>query len=375
MSINTMLKYIKKNSSSANSKYSTESFSDFNDFSFSEETAVALINIQKDNSYSFEHWDNIVREKINESILMSHMALEPIRERNNQKAMIRDLRSKKFSTEDCNKIIEIMSMEGIGEFAKNIGKRAIAVIEKIIEALAGFKRMIGRIIRSPWTKPQSKLFVDYSSKMSEILSKVPTTEKRSLKPYSISFKNIDERIKEIIDAANKLESKAASLDGSNIPTPSSIKEIFAFADSSVKNDDDSATSLVNKWFFGQTKVPKNQEIEIKKVLENDAFQACSNKFLNALNRINEGADRLMRCCGKLIKAIKNSDTLDKDATDAQKEEQKKRREALTEIQSKAIFAQSVMRAMFNCSLAYRTNVYKAAKAAIALVEKKPKEKK
>lgn len=355
------------------SKYSTESLNDLSNLEVSEECAVALINIQKDNSYSYEHWNNKVLNTYNEAVLMSHLSLEPIRDRNRKKKMIKDMRNRSFSIEQCNQVIEIMSMEGIKEFGQRMWDLAIKGWEKLLELLAQLKRWIGRVIRAPFTKPQVDLYNQYKDKIASVVAKVPANTTRKLLPYTVN--NSDNlkpnQIKQMI---NDLKSGLKDFDFTGDPDKKDFV-VTINKDITLSNTEagDSPQELVNKYFFGTKKVPSKKEVDIREILLSNRFSILSKEVLDDLDKINQVADGLMRVVGKKIKEGKEKIKKDVDLKNMSQEEKEKYKKDLklnAKQRNGALAYVSFLRAFVNACFSYRSTVYKAAKAAIAIAENK-----
>lgn len=390
MSISKTLlnQYRRQNQSS---KYSVESLNDLSSFEVSEDCAVALINIQRDNSYSYEHWNNKVLNAYNEAVLMAHLSLEPLRDRNRKKKMIADMRRRSFSIEQCDQVIAIMSMEGVKEFGAKMWNLAVKGWEKILELLAMFKRWLGRVVRAPFTIPQNKLYDQYKgSKISDVLSKLPAGEKRKLLPYTITFS-------EVKDLVNKSKEGIKQLEFTNIYqsiTADTITKIVTGKEPEEKKKlridigsivltvgegEDTPQEIINKAFFKEKKVPKQKEVEIKNILSSDSLEACSKDFLNDLDKVNQIADSIMREIGKMIKALKNKEKKDagdpKNMSQEEKDALRKKMKDLNQKRSACIVFVAYLRALVNACFSFRSTVYRAAKSAIAIAEKKPEDKK
>lgn len=381
MSYSSMLRFMKKQETKTNSKYSTESlYYGANEMYASEEFAVELIKIQQDNSTSLEHWDNLLKRTMGDLTLMSHMTMESIRERNMQKRMLREMRDSSFSIEQCNEVANIMSMEGVKEWGKAMWEKFKALLEKVGQMFATFFKWLWGVIRAQWAKTQTKLYKDNKDKIAAAITK-EGGQKAKYKKYSFRVSDLDNLVSTCENAVKEVEElekkdvTSGSYDSESIKTAGEAlkKAIPAMSD----NSEDGIGVAARKMFFDKGEKVKSAEHPINDLLSAKEFEACSEEYLKKISKIQEQVKKMITVTNKAKKkideAMKKWEAEDKKAENSvqkgdKKKEYKEGKKAFVKQLNSIINAshmyQSYTRSVILHALDYRSTIYRLAKMVL-----------
>lgn len=393
MSYSSMLKFIKKQETKTNSKYSTESLYGFsNDMYASEELAVDLIRIQQDNSTSLEHWDNILKRHLGDLTLMSHMTMEAMRERNMQKRMLREMRDSHFSIEQCNTVASIMSMEGVKEWGKNALDWLKGLLDKLLSALASFFKWIWATIRAQWAKTQTKLYNENKDKIAAAIT-AEGGKTAKYKKFSFRVSDLDkvvDQCEQAVKAIEELEKKDVTSGKYDSSDVDSAKETLKKAIPTItEGDEDSVGKAARRLFYEKGEKVKSAEHPIKDLLTAKEFEACSEDYLKKITKINEQVKKMIKmtnnCKKKINDAMKKWESEDRKAEnsvqkgDKTKEEYKKGKKEFIKQMNSIISAshmyQSYTRSVILHALDYRSTIYRLAKMVLKKGDDKKEDKK
>lgn len=393
MSYSSMLKFIKKQETKTNSKYSTESLYGLsNDMYASEELAVDLIRIQQDNSTSLEHWDNVLKRHLGDLTLMSHMTMEAMRERNMQKRMLREMRDSHFSIEQCNTVANIMSMEGVKEWGKKALDWIKSMIDKLLSALASFFKWIWSAIRAQWAKTQTKLYTENKDKIAAAIA-AEGDKKAKYKKFTFRVADLDkvvDQCESAVKSIEELEKKDVASGKYDSSDVASAKETLAKAIPNIKEgDEDSVGKAARRMFYDKGEKAKAAEYPIKDLLTAKEFESCSEEYLKKISKINEQVKKMIKmtnnCKKKINDAMKKWESEDRKADksiqkgdDTKKDYKKGKQEFIKQMNSiisASHMYQSYTRSVILHALDYRSTIYRLAKMVLKKGDDKKEDKK